>query len=95
MNGGYIMVDCKGLDLQKGSTPQTITGLYEVVKASMSVGKPIYACNCTWGDVGAVTPVQTFCIDFTDVIIATASTLQIVITPQSVVTIVNMAPTEG
>lgn len=27
MNGGYVMIDCIGLDLTKGSTEQTITGL--------------------------------------------------------------------
>ena len=32
MNGGYIMIDCTGLDLTKGSTEQTITGLYSKVK---------------------------------------------------------------
>lgn len=92
MKGGYVMVDCAGLDLIKGSTPQTITGLYERVKTAMKANKPIYAFNAVWDTQGLVTPVQTFAIDFEDYIICTASTLQIVITPQSVVTINNLAP---
>ena len=96
MNGGYIMVDCTGLDLIKGSTPQTIAGLYNLVKSAMGCNKPIFAVNCVWDDKGLVTPIQCFCIDFGDYgIIATASTLQIHIAPNNVVTIVNLAPAEG
>lgn len=38
MNGGYIMVDCTGLDL---NSPGTITGLYKRVKTAVNSGKPI------------------------------------------------------
>lgn len=94
MKGGYILIDCKGLDLTKGSTEQTIEGLYAKVTAAISSGKMIIAQNLTWGSGKPVTPINVFAIDFTDNIICTASTLQIVVTPADKVTIVNMAPTQ-
>ena len=90
MNGGYIMVDCTGLDLIKGSTPQTINGIYNATKRAMPINKPIYAINCIWGDVGSVTPIQCMVIDFGDYLICTASTLQIIISPDDTVTINNL-----
>ena len=93
--GGYAMVDCTGLDLIKGSTEQTINGIYARTKQAMDANKPIYAYNCVWSTQGRVSPVEVFTVDFGDYIICTASTLQIVITKQDVVTINNMAPTEG
>lgn len=88
--GGYILIDCNGLDLIKGSTPQTITGLFARVKEAMNGGKPMIATNCKWS-VHDVTPINFFAIQFEeDLIIATASTLQIHITDEDVVTIVNM-----
>lgn len=91
MRGGYVMIDCTGLDLIKGSTAQTINGLYAAVKSAMVVNKPIVAVNCNW-DGKPVTPIYVMAIDFTTAIICTASTLQVQITPEDVVTIVNLAP---
>ena len=48
MNGGYVMIDAKGLDLTKGSTSQTIAGIYDEVKKSFESNKPIFAYNCVW-----------------------------------------------
>lgn len=91
-NGGYFMVNCEGLDLIKGATPQRIIGLYRACKTAMLSGKPIFACGANW-DGKYVTPIQTFLIQISDdTIIATSSTLQIVITEGDVVTINNMAP---
>ena len=90
MNGGYILVDCNNLDLTKGETPQTIAGIYDVTKKAMATGKPIVACNCIWGSGKPVTPISIMAIDFGDVIICMAATLQIIITPASVVTINNL-----
>ena len=92
MRGGYVNLDCVGLDLIKGSTEQSISGIYSKVKDAMNQNKPIYACNAVWGSNGVVTPIEVFCIDFGDYIIATASTLQVVITKADKVTINNMAP---
>lgn len=92
MNGGYILIDCTGLDLIKGSTEQTITGIYNKVSESMKVNKPLFAYNCIWGDLGGVTPIQVFAIQTaSDTITVTASTLQIVIKNDDTITIVNMA----
>lgn len=92
--GGYIMVDCKGLDLLKGSTPQTITGLYQKCRKAMATGKQVQACNCIWGSGLDVTPIDVLMNMQGDDVVATASTLQIWITSSDVVTIVNMAPGE-
>lgn len=38
MNGGYVMVDCAGLDL---SNPGKVAGLYERAKKAIETNKPI------------------------------------------------------
>ena len=93
MKGGYVLVDCKGLDLL-AETTQTITGLYAKVKAAKATGKMIIAENMVWGDDGTISPVHVFAIDMgsTYGIYCTTSTLQIRISPADVVTIVNMIP---
>lgn len=90
MNGGYVMIDCKGLDLTKGSTEQTISGIYTDVKNAMMSGKPMIAYNCIWGTGKNITPINVFAIDFGSCIIVTSSTLQIIITPLDVITINNL-----
>ncbi len=88
------MVDCTGLDLTKGSTEQTINGLYARVKDAMAMNKEIIAYNCNWGGL-PVTPIGCMAIQvLSNTIVATASTLQIWITSADKVTIVNLAPTE-
>ena len=96
MNGGYFMIDCTGLDLIKGSTPQEIAGLYAEMQKAQKSGKPILCYNAVWGTQGVITPIQVFIVDFSDddYLIATASTLQVVVTKSDVVTINNMAPAE-
>ena len=93
MKGGYVLVNCSGLDL-KSESAQTISGLYAKVKAAMATGKLIIAENIVWGDDGIISPVHLFAIDMgsTYGIYCTASTLQIRVSPADVVTIVNMAP---
>lgn len=90
MNGGYVMIDCKGLDLTKGSTEQTISGIYPRLQACMETGKPIFANNCVWGTDGGITPIAIMAIQFPGYVIATASTLQIVVTESNVITIRNL-----
>lgn len=94
-NPGYIMIDCKGLDLTKGSTPQTITGIYDKLQDALMAKKETLACHCVWGDTGPVTPISVLLTTPAEnTIVATASTLQVVVTSEDVVTIVNMAPAE-
>lgn len=90
MNGGYVMIDCTGLDLTKGSAEQTISGIYSNTQKCMESGKPIFAYNCVWGTDGVVTPIAVMAIQFSGYIIVTASTLQIVITENDVITIRNL-----
>ena len=45
MKGGYFMINCEGLDLSKGSTPQTVKGLYLKILSAMTENKPIYCYN--------------------------------------------------
>lgn len=94
MNGGYIMIDCTGLDLLLGETPQTVTGLHARIAEAVKTGKALYANNCIWGEGKPVTPVQVFAFYFADIetYIVTASTLQIIVPKNDIVTIVNMAP---
>jgi len=44
-NGGYILLDFGGLDLDD-STEQTIEGIYARAKEALSMNKPIIAVNC-------------------------------------------------
>lgn len=90
MNGGYVMIDCTGVDLTKGSTEQNVSGIYSRTRECMASGKPIVANNCVWGTNGIVTPIAVMAIQFPGYIIVTASTLQIVITENDVITIVNL-----
>lgn len=91
MNGGYIMIDCKGLDLTKGSTPQTINGIFDRVKEAEKTGKPIFACNCNWSTNGIMSPINIFTMDSSaSLVICTASTLQINVNSDDSITITNM-----
>lgn len=89
---GYIIIDCKGLDLLAESA-QTISGLYQAVQDAIASGKPLYATNMVWGDVSPISPVQVFTVQFDGYVIVTASTLQVIITTADSVTINNLAPT--
>ena len=60
MNPGYIMVDCRGLDLTGGSTPQTIEGIWDEAVTALEAGKPIIAHNCIYGTGVPVSPVTCF-----------------------------------
>lgn len=90
MKGGYINIDCSGLDLTKGATEQTITGLYQTVKSAFKANKPIFAYNSNWGANGIVSPIQVFVVDFGTKFVCTTSTLQINVSNQDKVTITNL-----
>ena len=90
IKGGYILIDCTGLDLIKGDTPQTITGIYAKVKSAMQKNKLLLAQNCVWDDI-PTTPIPVLAIQIdSNTIVATANTLQIWITNEDVVTISNL-----
>ena len=83
------MIDCTGLDLIKGQTPQIISGMFNLVKTAMKTNKPMYCVNANW-DGAFVSPIQVFAIEFDGYIIVTASTLQVNITNADVITITSM-----
>ena len=75
MNGGYCLVDCNGLDLTGGSTPQTITGIWDNAVKALKTGKPIVAENTIYGTGVPVSPVTCFgwYISTTEIVIVGAT----------------------
>lgn len=94
MMNGYVSIDCTDLNLL-AEEAQTITGLYDRVREAIDSGKPIYAVNAAWGDVSTISPIEVFTVDFGTYIILTASTLQVIVTNEDVVTINNLAPADN
>lgn len=91
MKGGYQLINCKGLDLTGGSTPQTITNGWAIAKKAIASGKPIVACNCVYGTGVPVSPVTCFgwYISATEIVIVGA-TLHIHVKNDNTVTIVDV-----
>lgn len=90
MNGGYMMIDCKGIDLLS-QTSQTKTGLYKALQVAMLLEKPLYAVGMYWGEGKPITPIPVFAIQLLDdTIVCTSSTLQVWVTDSDSVTIQNM-----
>ena len=89
--GGYQIVDCDGLNLLGGSTPQTKTGLYKKMQSALKSGKPVFASNCTYGAGHPMTPICVMCQqEDENTVVATASILQIWITKADSVTVVSL-----
>ena len=89
MNGGYILVDCTGVELTAQSA-KTISGLHAKAKAAKQTGKPCYACNCTYNGY-KVSPIPVQVIEVSGgTIIASAEWLQVFITEADSVTVQNM-----
>lgn len=89
MTNGYVLVDCKGLNLLS-ETSQTISGLYKASKAAFNTGKPIYAINCVYGTGVAASPIQVMGIIEDGVYIFTNSILQIRVANTDAVTITSL-----
>ena len=87
--GGYIMIDCGGLNLL-ASEPQTISGLYAKVKKAHEINKPIYALNCVYGSGVKLSPISVFAINESGTIICTSSILQVRVASNDSVTITNL-----
>lgn len=87
--GGYILVDCGGLNLL-AETSQTITGLYAKAKKAHELNKPIIATNCVYGSGVKLSPIPVFAINEAGTIIFTASILQIRVASNDAVTITNL-----
>lgn len=89
MNGGYILVNCKGLNLLAQSS-QTINGLYKESVAAMDSGKPVIAANCVYGTDVPTSPVHVMGTIEGDYVIFTTSILQIKVKNDDTVTIESL-----
>lgn len=89
IKGGYIMIDCGGLNLL-ASEPQTISGLYAKVKKAHELNKPIYAVNCVYGSGVKMSPIHIFTINESGTMIGTASILQVRVASDDSVTITSL-----
>lgn len=84
MKSGYAMLNCKGLNLLGGSTPQTIAGLYEESMKAIKSGKAIFAHDCIYGEGHPMSPVAVMGqIEDSHTIVFTSSILQIWVTDAS------------
>lgn len=86
VNGGFAYIDCGGMNLLADSS-QTITGLYNKVKAAYEGQKIIVATNCVYGTGVPMTPIPVFAIKESGNFICTASILQITVESDDSVTI--------
>lgn len=92
MNPGYIMVDCKGLDLTGGDTQQTINGIWNEAVTAIKSGKPIIAHNCVYGSGVPVSPVTCFGWYIADdEIVIVGATLHIHIKDDDTLTVLDVA----
>ena len=92
MNGGYIMIDCKGLDLTSNEE-QTISGLYDDMVNAIKTGKPLVAYNCVWGsnNDSPMTPIPFFAQNWSDsMVVGTASVLNITCTSADKVNVTSL-----
>lgn len=92
MNGGYIMIDCKGLDLTSAEE-QTISGLYNDMVNAIKTGKPLFAYNCVWGsnNDSPMTPIPFFAQNWSDsMVVVTSSTLNITCTSADKVNVTSL-----
>lgn len=92
MNGGYVLLDCGGLELTSVSKV-TVTGIVDRVKEAVATKKPIVACNLKYS-TKACNPVSVLvCQDATtatsyDVIV---SLLKVVVDKDNGCTISSLA----
>lgn len=89
VNGGYVQIDLKGLDIHNTSTSQTVTGLYKECMDAVDSGKVIVGCNGTY-EGKKVSPFPVFGLVEDGVFIGTASILQVRVASDDTVTIVSL-----
>ena len=89
-NGGYIMVDCTGLNLAL-DTAQNISGIWDEAVKAMKQNKPIIAHGATYG-TAPVSPVTAFgwYISSTEIVIVGA-TLHVHIKNDNTATVLDVA----
>ena len=93
LKSGYCLIDCMGLNLLGGETPQTIGGLYDSAYDAFMSGKMCFACNCEYGEGVPMSPVPVMMIIENNTIIATSSILQVRISEDDSVIITSLLTT--
>ena len=90
MTSGYMLIDCRGLDLTS-TEEQSLPGIYAQLRTAMIVGKPLIGCNCTWGAGKPLTPIHFFANQYAEnLIVCTSSILNINVTSADKVTVQNL-----
>lgn len=89
MTNGYVLVDCKGLNLLS-QTKVTVSGIFDSCTAALATGKPVYAINCVYGTGVPMSPIQVFGIKESGNYIFTASILQLTVEDDDGVTIASL-----
>ena len=90
MESGYIMIDCKGFDLLSKSAV-IIDGLFDRLTEAMKTGKVVIAYNLK-RDGEKTSPCTVFVTKPSTSFCCTVSTLQIWVSNDDSVTIVNLVP---
>lgn len=90
MNGGYILVDCKGLNLMGGETPQKIEGIWDTASAALKSDKPIVVHNCVLDDNSAVSAIPCFGYLDADEIVIVGAMYEIHITDDDTCTVLDV-----
>lgn len=91
MVGGYIMVDCSGLDLTE-TDAQSITGIWDKAVSAIASDKPIIAYGCVYGTGVPVSPVTCFgWYIAADEIVIVGATLHIHIKDDDTATVLDVA----
>lgn len=91
MESGYIMIDCKGFDILSESAV-TIDGLFDRLTEAMKTEKTVIAYNLEC-DGGKTSPCPVFVTKPDARYCCTTSTMQIWVTNEDSVSVVNLAPT--
>ena len=90
MNGGYILVDCAGLELSSAEA-QSISGIWKKAVAAIKVQKPIIVENCTYGEA-PVSPVTCFGWRLADdEIVIVGATLHVHVKDDDTATVLDVA----
>ncbi len=91
-NGGYILIDCSGIELTT-TDKQTISGIYAQVLKALRANKLVLACGLKFG-TNPCTPAPVMVNDDPngDEIVCTSSVLQLFVGADDGVRVVNLAP---
>ena len=89
--GGYILVDCTGINLLAGEK-QTVSGVFAKSTEAYESDKPIWAINLQYGEGVKMTPVPVMAIKEGGKYCFSASILQIWVDAEDGVEVVNLAP---